>query len=174
MEWIHAGADGPIARSAPHGQLPRLVVRHLLGAVFAGAALLKAASPLGVLLSIEHLLPIDREASYALLCALVAIELGLGIALLTDWRPRFVTPAATITIVALTLVLARMAIDPWAPSCSCLGELSLADDAQTANLLGLARNGLLLAGCAYLMRARPQQTDTCSARGASNPDRVPT
>ncbi|MFG0274919.1 MAG: MauE/DoxX family redox-associated membrane protein [Phycisphaerales bacterium] len=156
--------------STPHPRhSTKLIVRAVLGAILVGAALLKAASPLGVLLSIEHLMPVGRSTSYALLSGVVVIELGLGLALLLDWRPRLVLPATTVTIVALTLVLARLAIDPWAPSCACLGELKLSEDAQTANMLGLARNGLLLAGCAYLLRTSPRQNAASTAHVESDP-----
>lgn len=173
-QTTHAPVKGALESAMRREPRMRLIVRLLLGAVLAGAALLKAGSPLGVLVSIEHLLPVGRDVSYALLSTVVALELGLGLALLADWRPRLVTPATTVTIVALTLVLARLAIDPWAPSCSCLGAIKLSDDAQTANMVGLARNGLLLAGCAYLNMARPRQVDAVAAQGQPNPALAPT
>jgi hypothetical protein len=127
-----------------------LLVRVSIGVVFIGAALLKAHAPQGVLSSLGFLLPLSPATSFVALCGIIAAEIVLGVAMIAGWRLRLIVPATTFTLVAFSGALALLAIDPQAPSCACLGAVRLSHDAQTSNLLGLARNGLLLAGCAYL------------------------
>ena len=52
--------------------------------------------------------------------------------------------ASATLLIAFTAFLAWRVTDPYAPACHCIGLLSLAADAHTANKLALGRNVLLL------------------------------
>jgi len=145
-----------------------------VGVVFIAAAISKAAQPAPMRMSLVWLgddlgVSIAGWLAFGLIAALVALEIALGALLLSGWRRRLVAGAALGVLVAFSAVLVRMTLDPAAPSCGCLGALELAESAQQANLLGLARNAGLLLACGAIMT--PLHAQPATERVHPSPER---
>lgn len=129
----------------------------------------KASSPAATILVLQHTL--DRIGmhglgfkAYLLVVALVVFEILLGVWLLSGWRARAARRVALGTLGVFTLFLIALVFDPAAPPCACTGWIRLADDAHTANLLGVGRNLVLIA----LLAAAPARP-AASLRVAGSP-----
>lgn len=135
-------------------------IRLAIGLVLIVAAVLKAESPGAATASTQHVLAVGPGPAFAVVSLTIAIETILGCALLSNTRPRLVVPATTLLLLGFSVLLLMLAIDPQAPACACFGGVRLAEDARTSNLLGLGRNGIMLAGCAFL-NARLWSSPSC-------------
>ncbi|RMH27119.1 MAG: hypothetical protein D6693_05840 [Planctomycetota bacterium] len=139
--------------------------------VLIAAALAKAKRPALVQLSLGHALGraglLDTGVrTYPLVVLLIALEILLGVWLISGWRPRRARRIAAGTLLAFTGYLVAMSFDPAAPPCACTGGIVLAQHAQASNFFGVGRNLVLLAS---LILAAPFETGSLTPRSAGSP-----
>lgn len=151
------------------GRALRILGGVFLGLVFLAAARLKTVDMAEAREPIAFSLGTGRETTTAILYVLLTYEIGLGLLLLSGWKRRQVVGAATATLVAYTLFLLYLAMDPEAPGCACFGAQDYVDAAQRTNLLGAARNVLLIAVAATVYLSQ-RNADRKPAPFAPPPD----
>ncbi len=122
----------------------------VVGLILIFAAIAKAGRPGPSRFVIEYALGRIRLNEFAshvhfMLYVLVLLEILLGVWLLSGWRSRPARRVALGAISLFTLFLVALVFDPAAPPCACTGWISLAENAHTANILGVGRNLLLIA-----------------------------
>jgi uncharacterized membrane protein len=120
----------------------RGVIVLLLGCAFVFAGLAKLRRPAPFVATLRRLMPDGRARLAAV--AVPAVEIALGVVLLSGRAGRGATAGAILLLLAFSAVLLRM----WlrgVRGCGCFGEAS--DSAAS----GLARNALLIAAAAYVI-----------------------
>lgn len=132
-----------------------IVALSLVGVVFVGAAFDKALDIDGFSYIIQYHINSRSPLVVSGLTVMVLIwEAVLGVSLLTDVGATFGIRAAVGTLIVFSLALTRMILDPASPeSCGCGRVLSLLQDAEAASVVGLLRNGLLIACLLFGARA---------------------
>lgn len=136
----------------PTSSRPQRILRatsSVLGVVFLFAAASKAANPAGVRNVLAYLFGASDFASFVSLSALIAMEVALGVSLVSRWRPRLVLSMTLTALLGFTVIVARLMTDTAAPKCGCTGESLLQLNAVVSNGVALGRN-LLLIGVATL------------------------
>ncbi|RMH27551.1 MAG: hypothetical protein D6693_05060 [Planctomycetota bacterium] len=96
------------------------------------------------------------EAARATPAILVVLEIAIGCALLTAWRPRLVLRITVGVLSAFSAALVALLADSSAPTCGCTGAVRLAESARAENLLGLGRNAILIAACLWALPRAPR------------------
>lgn len=115
-----------------------------LGVVFLFAAASKAANPAGVRNVLSYLFALPEAANLASLSSLIAVEVALGVMLVSRWRPRLSLSAALGALLCFTVIVARLMTDTAAPKCGCTGESLLQLNSTVSNGVALARNLFLI------------------------------
>lgn len=160
-------ADGTI--TGPSASMTARLLRLLLGAVFVLAAASKVPQLHEFSHVIAYLIPGRSEPHWvvnAIAGGVLAWEMFLGVALLGGVYPRAMIAAAMGTLIVFTLALARLAVDPAAPSCGCLGLVRAAERYAAESHLGLVRNAALIWVTAWLLARSGGRTGR--ARGTAD------
>jgi prepilin-type N-terminal cleavage/methylation domain-containing protein len=101
----------------------------------------------------------DSATLDVLVGALVGVEATLGLLVLGAPRSRLVVGIFSTVLVAFTIVLVILAIDPRAPKCGCLGSSLAISNHET--LFGVSRNMAMVFGFAWAsgrLRSRDPST----------------
>lgn len=156
----------------PTSSRPQRILRatsSVLGVVFLFAAASKAANPAGVRNVLAYLFGASDVASFVSLSALIAMEVALGVALVSRWRPRLVLSMTLTALLGFTVIVARLMTDTAAPKCGCTGESLLQLNAVVSNGVALGRNLLLNAITTLGLGATFSASAAPSARVAEPP-----
>jgi len=138
-----------------YGIMPRLLTV-FLGLVFLVAAIGKALDGNNFLAAVQYLSPpflASVPAYHFIVYALIIfIESFFGVSLVLARKPsRVLLYAVLALLVSFTIILVRMALDPWAPKCGCLGLLRIAAANDSGARIGIVRNLGLMVVCLSLI-----------------------
>lgn len=132
--------------------VPR-IVQMVLGVLLLIAGIQKAADASALLRVLEYdHVPHSMRESLALV--IVSWEILLGQSLILGWGGRLVSWLTVLTLVVYCAQLGLLLGSAKAPDCACLKLWDQYRTARTSNLIGLIRNGALLAGAFYVYRAQ--------------------
>jgi prepilin-type N-terminal cleavage/methylation domain-containing protein len=144
----------------------------LLGALFIIAALGKAWRVAPFLAVLGHLAPEALSAELALVSIaflVIGVEAFVGARLLAGTPPRWLLVAVLALLILFCIALIKLALDPVAPSCGCLGPFQ-GERHDAAS--GLARNAAMLWIVLWLLwqessapRAQPLETRSIARTG---------
>jgi prepilin-type N-terminal cleavage/methylation domain-containing protein len=163
---MHAGATTSVR---PRRGWPSLAFGCLFGVLLLSAALGKAWDFDRFARVVDYVLePIaaSRVVVAMLGSAVLFCEVFLGLYFVCGvWR-RGVVLATAIMLAAFSVVLYRLASDPVAPDCGCLGLLKLLGEERGGARAGLVRNGALLVVLAWMFANGSNSTVERTSRGS--------
>jgi len=126
-----------------------------LGFVFLAAAVGKSLDGNNFLVTVQYLSPqfLGSVPAYqfTIFALVIFTESFFGISLILTRKPsRVLFYAVLVLLIGFMMILVRMALDPWAPNCGCLGLLRIASKSDNNARIGIVRNnwfdvGLLIA-----------------------------
>lgn len=132
-----------------YGLISRLLAV-FLGFVFLAAAVGKSLDGNNFLVTVQYLSPqfLGSVPAYqfTIFALVIFTESFFGISLILTRKPsRVLFYAVLVLLIGFMMILVRMALDPWAPNCGCLGLLRIASKSDNNARIGIVRNiGLML------------------------------
>lgn len=122
--------------------------RLLLGGVFAVSALSKLRSPLTFVRAVDNFGLAPHAVAAVGAVVIVALELLVGITLLSGFGAQFGAGISALLLVAFSVVMARNALQPKPLPCHCFGASEESAPYRTLGRLGLLNVAVLGMGVA--------------------------
>jgi hypothetical protein len=122
-------------------------VQVALGIVFLAAGVDKCWRIAEFAIVIDYLLPfLPSHPAWptSLAASVCLLEALIGVCLITGWSARLIAAVAVVTVVAYSLALVRLTLDPIAPRCGCMTWLRSSRSIATDGSFGLIRNAVML------------------------------